>query len=47
MSLAVQRLRLLASRAKDASSIPGQGTKIPYDAQYGQNDKNLKEIEQV
>ena len=30
-SLAVQWLRLWASRGRDAGSIPGQGTKIPCD----------------
>ena len=36
-SLAVQWLRLRASTAGGAGSIPGQGTKIPRASQCGQN----------
>ena len=35
-SLAVKWLRLCASNARDAGSIPGQGTKIPHATQQGQ-----------
>ena len=38
-SLAVQCLRLRASTAGGAGSIPGQGTKIPHAAWHGQPPK--------
>ena len=38
-SLGVQRLRLCASNAGDAGSIPGQGTKIPHAVWCGQKKK--------
>ena len=41
-SLAIQWLRLCASNAEGADSIPGQGTKIPYAVQRGRkNNKKL------
>ena len=39
----VQWLRLCASSAGDVGSISGQGTKIPYDAWYGQKKKEEEE----
>ena len=41
-SLEVQWLRLLASNAGGAGSIPGQGTKIPHVAWHGQKLKIKK-----
>ena len=41
-SLAVQCLRLHASNAGDAGSIPGWGTKIPHPAWHGQKKKKKK-----
>ena len=38
-SLVVQWLSLHASKAGSASSIPGQGTKIPHAARCGQKGK--------
>ena len=43
-SLAVQWLRLHASDAGGAGSIPGQGTKIPHAARRGQKKKEKKII---
>ena len=40
MSLAIQWLRLCTSKAGDAGSIPGQGTKISHAGQHGQEKKN-------
>ena len=37
----VQWLRLHASNAESAGSIPGWGTKIPYAVQRGQKIKNI------
>ena len=42
MSLAVQWLRLCASSAGGAGSIPGRGTKIPHAVQHGQILKSNK-----
>ena len=41
-SLVVQWLRLHASTAGGAGSIPGRGTKIPHAARYGQKKKFLE-----
>ena len=41
-SLVVQWLRCRSSTARGTGSIPGQGTKISYAVQRGQNIKNLK-----
>ena len=38
-SLVVQWLRLHASKASDASSVPGQGAKIPPAAQHSQKER--------
>ena len=38
----VQWLRLLASTAGGAGSIPGQGTKIQHATQHDQKNKNKK-----
>ena len=45
-SLVVKWLRLCASNAGDAGSIPGQGTKIPYATYQGQkiNENIFKKI---
>ena len=45
-SLVVQRLRLRASSAGDAGSIPGRGTKIPHAARHGQNKKLKTSVHQ-
>ena len=41
MSLAIQWLRFCTSKAGDAGSIPGQGTKISHAGQHGQEKKKL------
>ena len=38
--LVVQWLKLCASNARDASSIPGWGNMIPHATWYGQNNDN-------
>ena len=42
-SLVAQWLRLHASKASDASSVPGQGAKIPPAAQHSQKERKKEE----
>ena len=46
-SLAVKWLRLCASTARGAGSIPGQGTKIPHALCYGQNIKGKNSKQKI
>ena len=46
-SLAVQWLRLCASNARGASSVPGWGTKIPYAAWHSEKIREKKRKENL
>ena len=46
-SLVVQWLRLCASTAGDAGSIPGQGTKIPHAGRHCQIKNKIKYVHKI